>query len=417
MHLSRSVVGGDSPLVCVSPIFRDYIIRTSKEDYYEKVHNGDVNSLVPIGQRNRIDAGQKAKLENLYAKVMSEPKAGGTGFNVTSASALVYKAVGSKLRPELLGSVGDDGLVPPTTQIISGLCAKRGVVGKLFVDKENPTGTILSFVTPTKHANLSNRTMLCFPGSSHYPFHQELKADDFARSGIGYCTAYEFEVPGLIQETSRLVREQGGLFCLNMGSAYTVAQNGVEIWRMIKANEIDIIIANDEEAGALLATCPDKKEEGTVAELLKKYESRNATKDKIAKEACGFLSTYLKLVAVTMAEKGSYISISSWGLEEPVHDEAIAIPHGVEPEPTCCGDGWVGSLFAAMKLLGLMDYIDEKPNAEEFATRLEALHLSAKVAHTVANNILQVDGFELTTGLYNRTKEDVAALLNGHIQV
>ena len=141
----------------------------------------------------------------------------------------------------------------------SGFIAKRGNddlgedyekylrkigVSPCFYGSDTPTGKVLSIITPD-----AQRSMCTYLGASVELHPDEIRPDLFKDTGIAILEGYLLFNRELMRAALDAAKNAGALIALDLAS-YEVVQGSRDILDDIIKNDVDILIANEDEAAA-----------------------------------------------------------------------------------------------------------------------------------------------------------------------
>ncbi len=174
----------------------------------------------------------------------------------------------------------------------SGFIAKRGNdnfgdnyekylreigVSPCFYSSDTPTGKVLSIITPD-----AQRSMFTYLGASVELHPDEIRSDLFKNSGIAILEGYLLFNRELMRAALDAAKKAGALIALDLAS-YEVVQGSKDILNGIIKNDVDILIANEDEAAAYTG----------ISEEMKALEK---------------MSEHVKIAVLKVGARGSFIS-------------------------------------------------------------------------------------------------------------
>ncbi len=171
----------------------------------------------------------EATLAQLSATPVQVP--GGSACN----TAVGVARLGGKAR--FVGKRGDD----PAGHFFEHALVERGVEPVLLTSGL-PTGSVLSIITPD-----AQRTMITHLGASADTRPHEIKADYFKDSALVHVEGYMLFNPDLMRASLAAAKQAGARISLDLAS-FTVVEQSRDILEQIIADNVDILIANEDEA-------------------------------------------------------------------------------------------------------------------------------------------------------------------------
>lgn len=207
-------------------------------------------------------------------------------------------------RARFIGKRGDDSYGAFYEQEL-----KKANVETIFHLSTTSTGKVISIITPD-----AQRSMLTYLGASTELDPGKINETMFKNTAIAFIEAYLLFNPPLIMATIKAAKNAGAAVALDLAS-FEVVEASKEILIDIVKNDVDILIANEDEAEAFT---------GFTNEI-KALES---------------LATHVSVAALKVGKRGSYISHDGnvIRVEPKIGDDAV--------DTTGAGDLWAaGFLF------------------------------------------------------------------------
>ncbi|MBF0223895.1 MAG: adenosine kinase [Desulfobacterales bacterium] len=239
-------------------------------------------------------------IEKLLSEVKSSPSyvPGGSACN-TSMGISKLGGISS-----FVGKRGEDKL----GNYIEEYLKTNNVTPILFRSK-SPTGKVLSVITPD-----AQRTMFTFLGASSETSPDELTKTCFENAAIVHIEGYLVFNQDLIISALKSAKEAGAFISLDLAS-FNVVESSRDFLKTIIHDYVDILIANEDEAGVYTGVSDDDA-------ALKK------------------LSEDVEIAILKVGKKGSYISNSNQVIKiEPQLGQDVV-------DTTGAGDLWAsGFLF------------------------------------------------------------------------
>lgn len=134
----------------------------------------------------------------------------------------------------------------------------NNVEPRLLVSDEDPTGRVLSVVTPD-----AQRTMFTYLGAAAAMAPSEITPDSFRDAAIVHVEGYLLFNRDLMNAVLKAARAAGAKISLDLAS-FNVVEESKDLLDLIVAEYIDILIANEDEALAFTG----EKDEAKALEIL-----------------------------------------------------------------------------------------------------------------------------------------------------
>lgn len=196
------------------------------------------------GSMRLIDAD---KAVQLYAKMgPGREVSGGAAANTLAGMA----ALGA--RTAFVGQVADDQLGAIYRHDLTAIGVRFDVPAR---EGEPPTGRCLVLVDPT-----GERTMNTFLGASHYLPADAIDQELIASAKLLFLEGYMWDPPeprAAMRRAIELARASGTRIAFGTCADFCVATHRADFRALIDDGLIDIIFANEEEAGILEQSAPD----------------------------------------------------------------------------------------------------------------------------------------------------------------
>lgn len=141
-------------------------------------------------------------------------------------------------RSRFVGKRGNDD----TGQFFQKTLVERGVEPLLMTSTQQPTGRVLSIITPD-----AQRTMLTCLGASADTQPEEITPECFRDSAVVHMEGYLLFNPDLMLASLTAAKNAGALVSLDLAS-FTVVEQSKAILDGIIDQYVDILIANEDEA-------------------------------------------------------------------------------------------------------------------------------------------------------------------------
>ncbi len=236
---------------------------------------------------------------------------------------------------------------------LGGLYAKHlaySGVENFLLQSSTATGTVLSAVTPD-----AERTMVTFLGASNEVTTSEIRSELFDNVGIVYLEGYRAYSEDCFVKMTSEARKRDVMTALDFGAFGVVNDCRPLFNKLFAGREIDIVIANEDEAKAYTG------------------ESEEAALEKIAK--------LCKIAVVKLGKRGALIS----------KDGVISrIPCGPAKAIDTTG---AGDLWASGFLYGILSGWD--------------MERSGKLGSIVSNEVVQVIGAQIPEEGWARIHEEM----------
>jgi sugar/nucleoside kinase (ribokinase family) len=177
----------------------------------------------------------------------------------------------------------------------------------------SPTGRVLSIITPD-----AQRSMFTFLGASAETQPEEISSGCFDHAAVVHIEGYLLFNPELILAAVKHAKACGAIVSLDLAS-FTVVEQARELLEHIVANFVDIVIANEDEAGAFTGRHSDM-------------------------EALEVLATQTQIAVVKLGRRGSLIAHRNTVLEIEARGDGRAL------DTTGAGDLWAaGFLYGLVR--------------------------------------------------------------------
>lgn len=273
------------------------------------VHESD-DFVRRIGfQKGGMTLVDMTDLEKILAQVSTTPVEvpGGSACN----TAVGVGRLGGPAR--FVGKRGDDD----SGRFFHDALAQRGVEPMLMASAL-PTGRVLSIITPD-----AQRTMITYLGASADTQPDEITAQCFTDSAVVHMEGYLLFNPDLMAAALKAAKDAGALISLDLAS-FTVVEQSKAVLKDIIDQDVDILIANEDEAWAY-----------------------TGIKDEV--QALDRLSRNVDIAVLKVGARGSYIQEADRVYRIPAQGSGTAI------DTTGAGDLW-----AAGFLYGLVNGYDHE---------------------------------------------------------
>lgn len=192
-------------------------------------------------------------------------------------------------------------------QLFRGELTKNNVDPVLF-NSDSPTGRVLSIITPD-----AQRSMFTFLGASSETQPADLAYGCFNNAAIVHIEGYLLFNPELMMTAVRIAREAGALVSLDLAS-YTVIEESRDVLNQIISSDIDIVIANEDEARVFTGYTDEQ-------------------------DALAALAQEVAVAVVKVGERGSYISNG----KQMIQIDPIGVGSAVDT--TGAGDLWASGFL------------------------------------------------------------------------
>lgn len=137
---------------------------------------------------------------------------------------------------------------------------RRQNVEPALVGSDSPTGRVLSIITPD-----AQRSMFTYLGASSETRPADLSNGCFENAAIVHIEGYLLFNPELMLAALSAARQAGALVSLDLAS-YTVVQESRSLLDRVITEQVDIVIANEDEARAFTGLEDEQKSLGILAE-------------------------------------------------------------------------------------------------------------------------------------------------------
>lgn len=125
-------------------------------------------------------------------------------------------------------------------------------VATMVLEGEQPSGRSLVFITPD-----GERTMATYLGASASMIPEDLKKEMFSGYDLFYTEGYLVQNHDLIRTALQMAKDAGMKVALDLAS-YNVVENNRDFLKSLIESYVDIVFANEEEAGILTGMTPDE---------------------------------------------------------------------------------------------------------------------------------------------------------------
>ena len=201
-----------------------------------------------------------------------------------------------------------------------------------FYTSDTPTGKVLSIITPD-----AQRSMFTYLGASVEMQPGEIRSDLFKDTGIAILEGYLLFNRDLMRAALDAAKTAGALIALDLAS-YEVVQGAKDILDGIIKNDVDILIANEDEASAYTGV---SEEIGALERMSKHVE--------IAVLKVGAMGSFI-------SHQGAVIQITADGharKKDLLNADKISEPVSTEANVTIKDTTGAGDLWAAGFLYGI----------------------------------------------------------------
>ena len=217
-------------------------------------------------------------------------------------------------RSRFVGKRGNDDL----GQFFENALVERGVEPFLMAS-DLPTGRVLSIITPD-----AQRTMITYLGASADTRPEEITTQCFRDSAVVHMEGYLLFNPDLMAASLKAAKQAGARVSLDLAS-FTVVEQSKAILEDIIRHDVDILIANEDEARAYTGL---------------KDETR----------ALARLARHVEIAVLKVGARGSFIQAGDRVCRIPAQGSGYAV------DTTGAGDLWASGF-----LYGLVNgYAHEK---------------------------------------------------------
>ncbi|MBS3759275.1 MAG: adenosine kinase [Desulfobacterales bacterium] len=239
-------------------------------------------------------------IEQLVARIADPPSIvpGGSACN----TALGVGMLGGHSR--FVGKLGQDSLGDMFREDL-----KKNHVEPVLFPSDLPTGRVLSVITPD-----AQRSMFTYLGAAAELKPEEITPDCFAHAAVVHVEGYLLFNRELMLATIKAAKSAGARVSLDLAS-FNVVEESKDLLEQIVADYIDILIANEDEAGAFTGETDEGK-------------------------ALTALSKNVEMAVLKVGHRGSVVNYQG----EDVKIEPLVCPNAVDS--TGAGDLWAaGFLF------------------------------------------------------------------------
>ena len=292
-----------------------------------------------------IDDAKLQQINGHFSQMKTHFATGGTAGNAILALACLG------VPTAFVGKVGNDAY----GNFFCENLKKHGIVDKLQVSDELPSGVASTFISPG-----GERTFGTYLGAASSLGSDDLRSELFEGYDYLFIEGYLVQNHAMILRALTLAKEKGLKIALDMSSSNIVAADR-DFFSLLLKEYVDIVFANEEEAKAY--TGKEHPEEALT---------------ELAKECI--------IAVVKMGDKGAYVQrddervrVAAWPVEEVI-------------DTTGAGD-----YFAAGFLYGLVSG--------------RTLEECAKIASVLSGEVIQVIGTTLSPGQWNEISLNISKVL------
>ncbi len=197
---------------------------------------------LPLGSMQHVDATTGNKIWAELKKIGVQYVAGGSAANTISGTAIFG------MPSSFIGKVGDDEL----GSLFRQAQQQNGIKSNLLTGSAS-SGRAMVFIT----APNADRTFATYLGAALQLEPEDLKPEDFEGYDYLHIEGYLVQNQRLFRRALELGREKGMIISLDMASYNVVESNNAFLQDVVK-NYIDIVFANETEAGAFTHKGPDE---------------------------------------------------------------------------------------------------------------------------------------------------------------
>lgn len=332
-------------LFCLTSIFsfvhsyEVFTISDSIVDHLLRVDEEFIDSIP--GRKGESELVDNAAFEKIIQTCGSKPiaRTGASAVNSLKAMQLLGHSCG------LLTTVGED---KEGKFFLKSL--KELGIALHFQTSSVPTGKSACLVTPN-----GERTMRTYLGASTNNDRLSLHPEMFQGVSHFHVEGYQLKHNQLINQAIAFAKQNGASISLGLSSSYVVSANKNFIWNLLAKRQIDLILANQEEAEEFTGLPP--------------------------KEAADLLASYCPIAVVTMGENGCVVSDRSGQFHYPACSVAVVDTTGA------------GDLFMSGFLHG---YLSNQP-----------LYTCARWGTQLAAEVIQILGAEIPDDQWQSIKQNL----------
>ena len=217
--MSLDLIGVGSPLV-------DLVLQVDDAFLSEHVS----------GAKGGMELVEASVIEALVKKAKRKPvmAAGGAASNTTVGAANLGLATA------FIGAIGQDD----TAAFYREALTRQGVEPRLIVHPTDPSGRVLSLVTPD-----AQRTMRTNLGASQTLQPEQVTPEAFAGARVVMLEGYTLFNHDLTRAVARSAKAAGCLLALDLASFEVVRYNRGVLEELL-SGQVDIVFANEDEAAA-----------------------------------------------------------------------------------------------------------------------------------------------------------------------
>ncbi len=204
----------------------DIMVRLESEELLERLS-------LPPGSMQLIERERSHEMTAAVNHMAERITSGGSVANTIYALGMMKADAG------YIGSVGNDSY----GTLFRDELTRAGVSARLFTS-DLPTGTAIAFISPG-----GERTFATYTGAAAALNEDDLDAGIYDGYDLLYLEGYLiFNLP-LVVRSLQLAKERGMLVALDL-SGYNIVEEARENFKMVVADYVDILFANEEEAYA-----------------------------------------------------------------------------------------------------------------------------------------------------------------------
>lgn len=193
------------------------------------------------GGMTLVDADRMAKVMGALRASRKESSGGSAGNTVIALAKLGTK-------PDMLGKIGDDAT---GAAYVKGL-ENAGATASRIKHGEGPSARCLSMITPD-----GERTMFTCLAAAATLAPEEILFSDVENCRLVYVEGYLFFNPSLMHRLVEVCGKAGVNMALDLGSFTVVQAAGAALPEILK-KYVKILIANEDEAKALVGDMPEE---------------------------------------------------------------------------------------------------------------------------------------------------------------
>jgi sugar/nucleoside kinase (ribokinase family) len=212
-------------------------------DLLVRVEDSDLSELgLEKGGMHLVTAEQQVRILGNLGKFTTETELGGSASNALRAMAILGSQVSYS------SSIGRDA----QGQSFSMRLEQLGILNRLAVDMNSPTGSCVVLVSPDGERTLNTCLGACQTYVKDY-----LPTEDISDSKLFFTTGYMWDTPNQIEAVESAIhfaKDRGVAVALDLADPFVVNRHGSRFLELLQEDKIDVLFANSQEA-QMMANC------------------------------------------------------------------------------------------------------------------------------------------------------------------